>query len=201
MPLSHLREYYSYTSNRCVLEHRNKLTLLNIEPLYADISNLQCLLHGHCHLICMHRLSRYNDEIGNSDHNVSCSSSLTNPTITRLLLYWWTKVTVIPFSYSPTGSNSYAFVSLFSVTPWTVECHSVCDNIGRENVKWCIRIADKGKNIETCISLNETQEVYESTCDAQGLDLQAHLSLPDVRQHNVLLCISIHLLSVFVPFS
>ena len=74
------------------------------------------------------------------------------------------------------------------MTPWVAGCLSACDNIGRENVKWCIRIADKGRNIETCISLNETQEVYESTCDAQGLDLQAHLSLPDVRQHNLLLC-------------
>ena len=103
---------------------------------------------------------------------------------------------VFPFSYIlPAGSNGYAIVVLFSVVPWAAVCHSACDNIGRENIKWCIQIADEGRSIETCISLNDFQEVYESTCDAQALDLQAHLSLPDVRQRNVF--IFMHVLSVF----
>ena len=67
-------------------------------------------------------------------------------------------------------------------------CKSSCANIDRENVKWCVRIADPDRNIETCISLNGTEEVFESTCDAEPLDLEPHLSLPDVRPHTCTGC-------------
>ena len=79
---------------------------------------------------------------------------------------------------------------LFSLTPQAARCQSTCANISRENVKWCVRIADIERNIETCIGLNETREVYESTCDAQALDLETHLSLPDVRLHSIILVLS-----------
>jgi hypothetical protein len=82
--------------------------------------------------------------------------------------------------HKPDGINSYAPVGLFSLYPWTAVCKSSCDNIDRENVKWCVRIADPDRNIETCISLNGTEEVFESTCDAEPLDLEPHLSLPDL---------------------
>ena len=81
------------------------------------------------------------------------------------------------------ASNSYAPVFLFSLYPSAALCESSCANIDRENVKWCVRIADPDRNIETCISLNGTEEVFESTCDAEPLNLEPYLSLPDVRPH------------------
>ena len=82
------------------------------------------------------------------------------------------------------GNNFYAISPLFSVFPSAAMCFSVCAGIDRANVKWCIRIADADRNIETCISLNETREVFTSTCDAKPLELERHLSLPTVRPHN-----------------
>ena len=80
--------------------------------------------------------------------------------------------------------NSYAPVRLFTLQPSAAVCKSSCgNNIDRENVKWCVRIADPDRNIETCISLNGTQKVIESTCDAEPLNLEPYLSLPDVRPH------------------
>ena len=89
---------------------------------------------------------------------------------------------IIPYP-SLADSNSYALVTLFSPYPSAALCTSSCANIDRENVKWCVRIADPDRNIETCISLNGTEKVFESTCDAEPLDLEPYLSLPDVRPH------------------
>ena len=75
----------------------------------------------------------------------------------------------------------FSFSYLFSLLPYTVPCRSKCFGIDRENVTWCVRIADSERNIETCVSLNETQEVFQSTCDAKLLDLERHLRFSTVR--------------------
>ena len=81
------------------------------------------------------------------------------------------------------GQNSYALVELFSVRPGAASCGPTCKNLDRENVTWCVRIADVNRTIETCVSFEDGEEVYKSTCDAEPLNLKAHLSLPDVRPH------------------
>ena len=89
------------------------------------------------------------------------------------------------------------FIQLFNLFPLGVVCQSACTNLTRENVKWCVRIADMDRNIETCVSLNGTQEVFESTCEAELLDLKKHLRLPDVRSCKNI----IYMHTLIVPFS
>ena len=87
------------------------------------------------------------------------------------------------FSSHLADDNTIASIPLFFFHPWHVPCESACANITRENVKWCVRIADMDRNIETCVSLNGTQEVFESTCEAESLDLKKHLH---VRSCNIM---------------
>ena len=68
-------------------------------------------------------------------------------------------------------------VKLFSESKSYINCPSNCQVNG--SVKWCVRLAYLDGNIETCISLDDDQNpVFESTCDAQLLGLEEHLSLP-----------------------
>ena len=83
--------------------------------------------------------------------------------------------------FSLVEDDQYVVSPLFSVFPFAANCHSKCVGINHENITWCVRIADPERNIETCVSLNETREVFQSTCDAKLLDLEQHLSLPTVR--------------------
>ena len=80
--------------------------------------------------------------------------------------------------------EGFAPIALFSVIPSFVRrgYFSSCDDVHRENVTWCVRIAHTNRSIETCITLDDDQQpVYESTCDAKQLDLEKHLFLPSVR--------------------
>ena len=78
---------------------------------------------------------------------------------------------------SPTADDFYGFIKLFSENPSHLICPSNCQVNG--SVKWCVRLAYLDGNIETCISLDDDQNpVFESTCDAQLLGLEKHLSLP-----------------------
>ena len=45
-----------------------------------------------------------------------------------------------------------------------------------------MRIADVNRTIETCVSLDDNNTpVFQSTCDAQNLNLETSLTLPTVR--------------------
>ena len=78
---------------------------------------------------------------------------------------------------SPTADDFYGFIKLFSENSSYLICPSNCKVNG--SVKWCVRLAYLDGNIETCISLDDDQNpVFESTCDAQLLGLEKHLSLP-----------------------
>ena len=77
----------------------------------------------------------------------------------------------------PTPGDYYGFIKLFSESISYIQCQSECKVNG--SVKWCVRLASLDRNIETCISLDDDQNpVFESTCDAQLLGLEKHLSLP-----------------------
>ena len=61
------------------------------------------------------------------------------------------------------------------------KCWSSCEDVARENVKWCVRLADANRTIETCISVDDNEELLvESTCDARSLELDAYIALPTV---------------------
>ena len=75
----------------------------------------------------------------------------------------------------------YAWVRVFSPLLGFSKCNSRCKGFDRENVTWCVRLADVNRTIETCVSLDDNNElVFESTCDAQDLELETYLSLPTV---------------------
>ena len=70
----------------------------------------------------------------------------------------------------------------------TIKCSSSCKNVARENVKWCVRVADANRTIETCISVDDDEELLvESTCDARSLDLDAYITLPTVSYLQLML--------------
>ena len=76
-----------------------------------------------------------------------------------------------------TPGDYYGIINLFSESITRIPCSSKCKVNG--SVKWCVRLAYLDGNIETCISLDDDQKpVFESTCDAQLLGLEKHLSLP-----------------------
>jgi hypothetical protein len=83
----------------------------------------------------------------------------------------------------------YAYVLLFDTASWSdLECDSQCQGIGRQDVTWCVRLADVNNTIEMCVSVDDQQQpVYQSTCDAQFLNPEKHLSLPTVRLNSDLL--------------
>ena len=82
------------------------------------------------------------------------------------------------------GNNRYAFVRVFDQRLGAARCNSACGGIDRENVTWCVRLADVNKIIETCLYLDENNEVvFQSTRDAQYLELENYLSLPTVRNY------------------
>ena len=83
-------------------------------------------------------------------------------------------VLIVP---SITGTDSFGVIDLFAQRVQFIGCASNCGvNV---SVKWCVRLFYLDGNIETCISLDDDQNpVFESTCDAQLLGLEEHLSLP-----------------------
>ena len=83
----------------------------------------------------------------------------------------------------------FAVTILFSATTQFVRNPPTSCSVLRENVTWCVRIAYLDGNIETCVSIDDAQQlVFESTCDAQLLNLERHLSLPTVRLHSSICC-------------
>ena len=87
-----------------------------------------------------------------------------------------------------TPGDYYGIIDLFSESITRIPCSSKCKVNG--SVKWCVRLAYLDGDIETCISLDDDQNpVFESTCDAQLLGLEKHLSLPsdEVRLYLVYL--------------
>ena len=77
--------------------------------------------------------------------------------------------------------DNYAPATLFSETTQFVRNPPTSCSVLRENVTWCVRIAYLDGNIETCVSIDDAQQlVFESTCDAQLLNLERHLSLPSL---------------------
>ena len=77
--------------------------------------------------------------------------------------------------------DTSSLASLFSPVMSPAKCWSSCNDLSRENVKWCVRLADVNKTIETCISLDDNKNlVFESTCDARSLALETYITLPSV---------------------
>ena len=88
------------------------------------------------------------------------------------------------------GDDTYALIALFSLGTTYVESYTSCEDVHRENVTWCVRIADVNRKIETCISLDDNLEpVYNSTCDAKFLQLEEHVSLPDVSAAHIIIAL------------
>jgi hypothetical protein len=83
------------------------------------------------------------------------------------------------------AENTITLASFFNPFPAHARCGSSCEGIGRDNVTWCVRLADVNKTIETCVFLGDDQQlVFRSTCDAQSLDLGSYLSLPTKEECN-----------------
>ncbi|CAI8030934.1 hypothetical protein GBAR_LOCUS17558, partial [Geodia barretti] len=81
------------------------------------------------------------------------------------------------------ATDTFAVASLFSPAIATVRCQSSCTNFGRGDVTWCVRIADVNRTIETCLSLDDNNTpVFQSTCDAQNLNLETSLTLPTATE-------------------
>ena len=84
----------------------------------------------------------------------------------------------------PSLDDFHGFIKLFSESKSYINCSSRCKVNG--SVKWCVRLAYLDGNVETCMSLDDDQNpVFESSCDAQLLGLERHLSLPSVRLYLV----------------
>ena len=79
---------------------------------------------------------------------------------------------------STTGPGfGFGIIDLFTQRVSFIDCPSNCKVNG--SVKWCVRLFYLDGDIETCISLNDDQNpVFKSTCDAQLLGVEEHLSLP-----------------------
>ena len=85
---------------------------------------------------------------------------------------------------------------LFDLNLRPAKCWSSCsvglEGVDRRNVTWCIRLADVNSYIETCVSLDENDElVFQRSCNDSAFDIENHLSLPTVSHcHNVYTVIS-----------
>ncbi|CAI8041695.1 Fibroblast growth factor receptor 3 [Geodia barretti] len=80
-------------------------------------------------------------------------------------------------------NNHVALAQFFHPIVTMMKCSSSCKDVARENVKWCVRIADANRTIETCISVDDDEELLvESTCDARSLGLDAYITLPTTNE-------------------
>ena len=80
--------------------------------------------------------------------------------------------------------NTLAFAPLFNPRPGFARCVSKCPGIDRSDVTWCVRLAYVDDTIEFCVSLGDRDQlVFNSTCntEALGIQVEEHLSLPNVR--------------------
>ena len=97
------------------------------------------------------------------------------------------------------ADNSFAFAPLFSQSPGFARCVSKCPGIDRSDVTWCVRLAYVDDTIEFCVSLGDRDQlVFNSTCntEALGIQVEEHLSLPDVRFYSPCMNASIiHIIS------
>ena len=90
----------------------------------------------------------------------------------------------------------YSIVGFFNQITEGAQCGTSCVNVSREDVTWCVMLADENRTIETCVSLDDNDElVFQSTCDAQYLELETYLTLPTVR-----IMSAVHIIYIYILF-
>ena len=76
----------------------------------------------------------------------------------------------------------FGFARLFELSVAKVWCRTSCANPARENITWCVNIAYRDRDVETCIrSGNDHQMIItNSTCEAELINLPRFFNLPTV---------------------
>ena len=81
----------------------------------------------------------------------------------------------------------FTFAELFHLSTINVWCRSTCDNPAPENITWCINIAYRDRDVETCIRPGTYQPIItnstNSTCEAELVGVPSFLSLPSVSDY------------------